>query len=318
MTPIVSIIIPTYKHRDYILDALNGAFAQTFKNYEVIVVNDGSTDDTAEVLRPLIETGKIRYIEQPNAGQAAARNRGLAEAKGKFVALLDDDDRWPSDKLEWQVECLSAHPESVLVYGLGQDLGSPENIFPIGTAPSGDVRLKFAEENHIRSPGVTLIRTEALRAVGGFDETIWGVDDWDLYLRLSCIGDFSYLPSLALYYRTHEGNASHDILRLYKNAVLLCKKHARLFSSLGISGSMPSRMKRYFVNGCITEAIHARESGDLAQARRLWVAAMRLDVLACFKAYFLKELLLVFAPFWSRPSLLFVGTWLRKQRADGV
>ena len=297
------------------MDALDGVFAQTFTNYEVIVVNDGSPDNTAQVLRPLADSGRIRYIEQLNAGQAAARNRGLAEAKGKFIAFLDDDDLWPPDKLEWQVECLHAQRESVLVYGLGQDLGVPENVFPAGIGPSGDVRRQFAEQNHIRSPGVTLIRTEALRAVGGFDDTIWGVDDWDLYLRLSCIGEFSYLPRLALYYRTHESNASHDILRLHKNAILLCKKHQRLFSSLRLRGGMPAGMQKYFVNGCITEAIHARELGEVALARKLWLAAIKLNLWACLKVYFLKELVLVFSPFWSRSGLMSVIAWIGKQRS---
>ena len=94
----VSVIIPTYNHVDYVAETLETVFAQTFGDYEVIVVNDGSPDGTAEVLRPSREAGRIRYIEQANAGQAAARNRGLAEARGEFIAFLDDDDLWPPDK----------------------------------------------------------------------------------------------------------------------------------------------------------------------------------------------------------------------------
>src|ERR1700719_2929443 len=101
--PAVSVIIPTYNHRDFVLDAIESVFAQTFTDYEVIVVNDGSPDDTASVLAPLASAGRIRYLEQANAGQGAARNRGIAQARGEFIALLDDDDRWPADKLEWQV-----------------------------------------------------------------------------------------------------------------------------------------------------------------------------------------------------------------------
>src|SRR5271170_3450676 len=99
----VSVVIPTYNHRDFVVEALESVFAQTFTDYEVIVVNDGSPDDTAAVLRPYIESGRIRYIEQENRGQAGARNRGLAEARGEFVAYLDDDDLWLRDKLAWQV-----------------------------------------------------------------------------------------------------------------------------------------------------------------------------------------------------------------------
>ena len=116
-SPCVSVIIPTYKHQDFVLATLDSVFAQTFTDYEVIVINDGSPDDTAEVLLPLAEAGRIRYIEQKNTGQSIARNRGIAEAQGEFIALLDDDDLWPPDKLEWQVEALRRQPDVALIAG---------------------------------------------------------------------------------------------------------------------------------------------------------------------------------------------------------
>jgi len=119
--PRVTVIIPVYGHRDHVLAALESVFSQTFKDFEVIVVNDGSPDDSAELLRPLASAGKIRYIEQENRGQAAARNRGLSEATGEFVALLDDDDQWPADKLEWQVAYLDASPDVGVVGGRAQN-----------------------------------------------------------------------------------------------------------------------------------------------------------------------------------------------------
>lgn len=299
MNPVVSIIIPTFRHDNYILSTLESVFAQSFTSYEIIIINDGSPDDTAAFLKPLADAGRIRYFEQRNSGQASARNHGVAEARGKYLAFLDDDDLWPPDKLKWQVAHLDSRDKCVLVYGLGRNLGSEDDIFPAYEAPSGDVRRRFAEENHIRSPGVTLIRTEALRAVGGFDEAIWGVDDWDLYLRLACVGEFSFAPQLALFYRMHESNASRDILRLYKNALLLCEKHKQLFSTLGLRAGMPPLMQRYFENGCITEAIRARELGDKDHARKLWLAAIRLNLTACCKRYFVKEFLHAFAPPWT-------------------
>jgi glycosyltransferase involved in cell wall biosynthesis len=109
--PAVSVVIPTYKHRDFILDTVNSVLSQTFRDFEIIVVNDGSPDDTASLLRPMAESGMIRYVEQSNAAAAAARNRGLEMARGKFIAFLDDDDLWPQDKLEWQVLALSNSPD---------------------------------------------------------------------------------------------------------------------------------------------------------------------------------------------------------------
>src|ERR1044071_9954613 len=115
--PTVSVVIPTYKHPRYILETLDCVFQQTFTDLEVIVVNDGSPDNTADLLKPLAESGRIKYIEQANAGQAVARNRGIERATGQYVAILDDDDLWPADKIEWQVRELQSHPEAALVYG---------------------------------------------------------------------------------------------------------------------------------------------------------------------------------------------------------
>ena len=117
MSPHVSVVIPTYNHSQYILSTIDSVFAQNYKGYEVIVINDGSPDDTAQVLKPLVEQNRIQYIEQENRGQAAARNRGLEVARGEFVAFLDDDDLWPPDKLEWQVAYLASHAEAVAVGG---------------------------------------------------------------------------------------------------------------------------------------------------------------------------------------------------------
>src|SRR4051812_10173624 len=105
-SPTVSVVIPTYGHCRYVLETIESALGQTFSSNEIIVVNDGSPDDTVVVLQPYTQTGRIRYFEQPNAGQASARNRGLAEATGEFVAFLDDDDIWPADKLAWQIQAM--------------------------------------------------------------------------------------------------------------------------------------------------------------------------------------------------------------------
>lgn len=225
----VSVIIPTYQHRDFVLQTLDSVFAQTLQDYEVIVVNDGSPDDTAQVLLPLAEQGKIRYIEQPNAGQAAARNRGLEEATGEFIAFLDDDDLWPADKLEWQVAALQANPEIGVVAGSVQSIDeqgrdredSPEHVFrnKLYASPVSFEGLFYG--NPIVSPGQTLIRASPLREIGGFDQTFWGVDDYDLWFRLARKVKFLLSPRLGIYYRCHANNASKDVSKMQKNTINL-------------------------------------------------------------------------------------------------
>ena len=195
----VSVIIPTYNHRDYVAATLGSVLAQTFNDYEIIVVNDGSTDDTANVLKSVVGADRIRYIEQPNGGPSAARNRGIAEARGEFIALLDDDDLWPADKLEWQVELMRLNPQAVLVYGCMEAIGEMRPYrHPGADAPSGWVLDRFLSDGWIRSPGQTLIRKSALDEIDGFDPRLWGTDDWDLYIRLSGTGEFVFQDRLAL------------------------------------------------------------------------------------------------------------------------
>jgi glycosyltransferase involved in cell wall biosynthesis len=281
MHPSVSVVIPTYRHRDFVLGTLDSVFAQTYTNYEVIVVNDGSPDDTADVLRPLAEAGRIRYIEQPNAGQGAARNRGIAEARGEFIALLDDDDLWPPDKLAWQVRELVADQNAVMVYGYAQVFGDAETYrVPSGPGPSGDVLPQFFTQLWLRSPGQSLMRAESIRRVNGFDETIWGADDWDLYLRLAKTGPFIFRDHCALRYRSHPGNASQNSLRMYRNAMAVHRKH------LGVI-PRPDNLRRWFAcrrflkavtsASLMAEGLLARNEGDWTKARRMWLQALRIQ-----------------------------------------
>lgn len=216
--PLVSVIIPTYNHRNYILDALNSVFAQTFTDYEIILVNDGSPDDTAERLKPLADSGKIIYIEQKNQGQASARNRGIAGARGDFIAFLDDDDLWPTDKLEWQVHHLQSRPDLGMV---GGSCVIFEKVIPRLDGQDEDIRQITFESlfrgNPFHSPGQTLIRSSALQAVGGFDSTIWGTEDLELYMRLARTVGVDLSARVALFYRVHPNNASKALGRMMSN-----------------------------------------------------------------------------------------------------
>ncbi|MHB8636580.1 MAG: glycosyltransferase family 2 protein [Fimbriimonadaceae bacterium] len=231
----MSVVIPTYKHRDFVLATLSSVFDQTFTDYEVIVVNDGSPDGTSDLLRPLAAAGRIRYFEQPNGGQASARNRGLAEARGEFVAFLDDDDCWPADKLAWQVPLLGSLPGCVGVAGVFVELhsGSRTDWQIAGERALGPA--DFVDGAVIRSPGQALFRRSALAELGGFDRRIWGADDWDLCFRLSAVGPIMFVQRTALLYRVHRGNASADYWRMYKNSLRVYRRHRRYDAAYGLA-----------------------------------------------------------------------------------
>jgi glycosyltransferase involved in cell wall biosynthesis len=227
--PRVSVVIPTYRRHDMIIDTLNSVFLQTFKDFEVIVVNDGSPDQTAQLLAPLAASGRIRYLEQPNQGQAAARNRGLAEATGEFIAFLDDDDLWPPDKLEWQVTYLERDPSIAAVAGAYESIG---DSIASGTSIVGCEGVITAEEISrgipFASPGQILIRTQILRAIGGFDTSLWGVEDMDLWFRMALNAKIAAIRRKALCYRTHGQRASRNVIRMYINGFRMIRKHLRL------------------------------------------------------------------------------------------
>lgn len=280
--PLVTVVIPVYNHEAYVLETLDSVFSQTFRNFEVIVVNDGSPDHTKERVHPLAEAGRIRYIEQPNSGAAAARNRGIAEARGEFVAILDDDDVWPSDRLNWQVEALQQHSEVVVVYGQVEFIldGKSIGLHPTGPAPSGDVFDAFLCRGWIQSPGQALIRRTALETVGGLDADIWGADDWDLWLRLSHQGEFRYHPRVSLRHRLHEKKASRDFLRMYQNGLRVVYKHL---------GRKPRpedckrwiAAKRFVRRFCredgIAEVVRLTKAKRCVPALAAWIRVLRVD-----------------------------------------
>jgi glycosyltransferase involved in cell wall biosynthesis len=227
LRPRVSVVIPTYRGQDTIISTLESVFLQTFQDFEVIVVNDGSPDATARLLAPLAASGRTRYLEQPNQGQAAARNRGLAEATGEFTAFLDDDDLWPPDKLEWQIAYLDKHP-SIAAVGGGHELiddSIGNTILPYEGAITAEM---LSHGNPFVSPGQTLIRTHVLREMGGFDTSLWGTDDMDLWFRLALNAKIVACRQNALRYRIHEQNASRDVILLYLNGFRMIRKHLRL------------------------------------------------------------------------------------------
>jgi glycosyltransferase involved in cell wall biosynthesis len=187
--PTVSVILPTYQRRELVKRAVASVLAQTYRDFELIVVDDGSTDGTREALVGLDD--RLRYQWQPNRGVSAARNAGLRLARGSIVAFLDSDDRWFPDHLAVLNEVLDRSPGAVAASTCpGFVVAGRERVTD---ARLMDCRLRpmlSLEATQIGYPSCVAVRREAIEAVGGFDQRMEAMEDTDLFVRLATIGSF--------------------------------------------------------------------------------------------------------------------------------
>jgi glycosyltransferase involved in cell wall biosynthesis len=204
--PLVSAIITTYNYGRFVVDAVQSVLAQTYPHVEVIVVDDGSTDDTALRLQPYM--GKIRYIHQENSGVDAARNNGIAAAKGQFIGLLDADDMWHPQRVQRQMQFIADHPQTAVV---GADtIIDLENGWPAlpDATPARVVRIEELVIAARFAPSSSLIRKDCFDAVGLFRSNISGAADRDMWIRLAARFDIILLGIPLMYYRNHGSNMS--------------------------------------------------------------------------------------------------------------
>lgn len=202
MTPRVSVILPAYNAGPYLDAALASVLRQDERALEIVAVDDGSTDDTpARLAAWAAREPRLRVVRQANAGPAAARNRGLAEALGEVVGFIDADDLWPADKLGHQLARLDGAPTLDAVSGFTCYF---DRAGPDGLEPAADARRVTLFHVHL---GASLFRRAALQALGDFDPARRFSEDHDLWLRLREGGRrFAILRRTTLFYRRHEAS----------------------------------------------------------------------------------------------------------------
>jgi glycosyltransferase involved in cell wall biosynthesis len=224
--PLVSVIIPSYNAGGYVAEAVASVLVQTYQPLEIILINDGSTDDTDEVL--LRYVGKMRYFYQPNRGLSATRNRAIALARGELIAFLDADDVWLPEKLARQVDCLTQNPRIGLVHTnyvkLYSDTGIHSPHEPLNIT-DGRCYTRLVLGNVLLVSSVVL-RRECLDRVGVFDEKIpqRTCEDYDLWLRIARHFEFAYIPEALMLYRRHAGNMSNKTHAMIGDELYVVKK----------------------------------------------------------------------------------------------
>jgi glycosyltransferase involved in cell wall biosynthesis len=208
--PKVTVIIPTYNRAHYLSVAIASVVAQTFDDFELLVVDDGSTDNTRALLHRLHDS-RLRCLWQPHRGISAAMNTGLRAARGIYIARLDSDDLWLPDMLAGQVAVLDARPEIGLVYAkaqamdatgrpLAMTLGMPER-YP------GDSFRSMVRENCTCNITV-VVRRACFDRIGWYDETLQTSEDWDIWLRVAQHYPFAYVDRIVARFRQHDGNVT--------------------------------------------------------------------------------------------------------------
>ncbi|MCF4970310.1 glycosyltransferase [Nostoc sp. CMAA1605] len=213
MKPTISVIIPVYNGEKTIQETIQSVLNQTFSSIEIIVINDGSTDATLNIIES-IDDPRLRVFSYPNAGLAASRNRGLSHRVGQFVSFLDADDLWTADKLYSQLQLLEENPDAAVVYSWTDYIDSDGRFLKAGrhTTVMGDVYQHLLIWNFLENGSNPLIRYDAIRMVGNFDETLKAAEDWDMWLRLAACYKFSVVPKTQILYRLSSNSMSSNII----------------------------------------------------------------------------------------------------------
>jgi glycosyltransferase involved in cell wall biosynthesis len=217
--PLVSVVIPCYKQAHFLGEAIESVLAQSYPHFEIIVVDDGSPDNTSEVAA---RYARVRCIRQDNQGLAGARNTGIRESKGSYLVFLDADDRLLPDALKVGVECLKARPECAFVSGLYRFIaadGSP--LPPIRDLPCPDKEqyMEMLRGDYIITPAVIMHRRSVFEVVGGFDSSVNAAADYDLCLRVARKFPVYCHGEVIIEYRLHASNMTLDSV-LMLNATL--------------------------------------------------------------------------------------------------
>ena len=228
--PNISIIIPAYNAEATIMETIESVQQQTFSDFELIVINDGSTDRTLKLLQS-IKDERLKVFSYENGGLSTARNRGISHVTGEFIAFLDADDLWAPDKLELQLTALQQHPEAGVAYSWtyfmdekegGRSFHPCEPVFF-----EGNVYDKLLVGDFIYNGSNTLIRKQVIDSVGGFDPEINACADWDYWVRLAARWNFVVVPKHQVFYRRFSGAMSSQVEMMKQTSLKAIEKAFR-------------------------------------------------------------------------------------------
>jgi len=260
--PEVSVIIPSYNSAKFLTDAVGSVLSQSFQGFELLVIDDGSTDETGEVIKRYGR--RVTYILQSNAGVAAARNRGIKGSRGRYVAFLDADDTWHPGKLEAQIRALRENPGYRACYTAFTVVDA--NLTPVKVTRSnrqaGSIEDLLLRGNVIGSICSVLCERSLFETVGDFDRSLSQCADWDMWVRMSAFTEFLYLDVPLVTYRQHAANMSRNAPLLERDSLRVLRKG---FDMPHVENRLRSRRRQAFARNYMVLAgtyFHARRYGD--------------------------------------------------------
>jgi hypothetical protein len=263
--PRVSIIIPTYNNARFISETLESVLAQTFQDFEILVVDDGSTDHTQPLISAKFPT--IHYLYQENRGVSAARNMGIRCSKGEYIAFLDGDDTISPEKLKIQVQYLDSHPDVGLVYSAWEtmDINGSKTARAVRLGKEGILLKEILLREVFFIVGSTLIRRSVLDQTGFFDETLLASEDVDLYIRMAYAGvRLGYIDELLFQYRVHPSSLTASYATPYIESWV---PHLQKFFS---TPGMPADIKN--LEGRAYAVLHFETAGKYIRTGKIALA----------------------------------------------
>jgi len=283
--PAVSIIIPTYNRRQLIARSIESVLNQTYRDFELIIVDDGSTDGTGEVVAGFNDE-RIRYIRcEENRGEAAARNVGIKAARCDYIAYQDSDDEWLPEKLARQMELLkNASPQFGVIYtGFWKTENHRRIYIPFSwvNQKNGDIHKELLKGNFIGSP-VVLLKKECFDKVGLFDERLRNLVDWEMWLRISKYYHFKYIDEPLVVAHYHSDNVSSNHRAFIKALESVLEKYSDEFA-----GNKKLLAKHYIDIGNLLVVNKEVQNGRnyLIKAVKLYPFNVRL-LLVIFSTFF--------------------------------
>lgn len=287
--PLVSIIIPSYQSSEFVSNAIKSCLSQTYKNIEIIVIDDGSTDNTRNILSSYIDAKKINYIYQNNKGLSAARNTGLRTARGEYIQFLDSDDIMKPEKIQLQINYLINHPEDMGVYSDYVVQKNSQIIHYKKKYPTGNLFKNVSFSHFVMPIHTVLLRAENLPL---FDEALVQGEDRDFWLNIfqEEAHSFGFINQIIAIYMIHDKNMTHQTEINLFSIIDVINKHLR--KSTMMQKFILEEAKKYHF-GLI--GIHSLENALYQKARYYLKQSFSIKSIK-YKSIFFISYLLSFSP----------------------